>query len=252
MKNRNDNLISIILPCYNAEKYIQETIQSILRQTYQNFEIIVVDDDSTDHSVAMVQEISDERLHVISNRGKKCAADARNTGLEEANGRYIAFLDSDDIWKEDKLAHTLQFMQEKDAAFVFTGYEFGDEDGKGMGKIVHVPECLDYEMALSRTVIFTSTVLFDLTKISKEQIKMPLVKSEDTATWWKILKQGYLAYGLDENLVIYRRVGGSLSSNKLEAVRRIWNLYRLQGDMSFFKKIKCFFGWAFGAVYRRL
>ena len=213
-----------------------------------------MDDASTDSGVEKINQIDDERLRILhtSKESGSGAAAARNLGMEAARGRYLAFLDADDIWYPEKLEKTLDFMKKHNAAFVFTGYEFGDQDGNGTGKIVHVPETLDYDHALSRTVIFTSTVLFDLTKLDKELIRMPCVKSEDTATWWNILKAGNIAYGLNESLVIYRRAGKSLSSNKLEAVRRIWKLYKLQDNMSLWKRIRCFIGWGFGAVYRRL
>lgn len=254
MNHQNRDMISIVIPVHNAEPYIAETICSILSQSVSDYEVLLVDDASTDGSVEKIKSISDERLKVLKTHPEHPvgAAQARNCGIAAAEGRYLAFLDADDLWKPEKLEKTLAYMKKKDAAFVFTGYEFGDQDGRGTGKVVHVPEVLDYEHALSRTVIFTSTVLFDLTKISKELIRMPQVKSEDTATWWKILQSGYLAYGLDENLTIYRRAGKSLSSNKLEAVRRIWNLYKMQENMSFLKRLRCFARWAAGAVYRRL
>lgn len=254
MNDKNRDMVSIVIPVHNAEPYIAKTIRSILTQTVSNYEVLLVDDASTDGSLEKIRLIQDKRLKVLKAHPEHAvgAAAARNCGIEASEGRYLAFLDADDLWHPKKLEKTLAYMKKRDAAFVFTGYEFGDQNGRGIGKIVHVPEVLDYEHALSRTVIFTSTVLFDLTKIDKELIRMPQVKSEDTATWWKILRAGYLAYGLDENLTIYRRAGKSLSSNKLEAVRRIWNLYRLQEDMSFLKRLRCFVGWAVGAVYRRL
>lgn len=254
MMDENQDMVSIVIPVHNAEPYIAKTIRSILTQTVSNYEALLVDDGSTDASLEKIRRIQDKRLKVISTKSEHAvgAAAARNCGIEAAKGRYLAFLDADDLWHPKKLEKTLAYMKKKDAAFVFTGYEFGDHDGRGTGKIVHVPEVLDYEHALSRTVIFTSTVLFDLTKIDKELVRMPQVKSEDTATWWKILKAGYLAHGLDENLTIYRRSGKTLSSNKIEAVRRIWNLYGLQEDMTLLKRLRCFAGWAVGAVYRRL
>lgn len=254
MNDKNRDMVSIVIPVHNAEPYIVKTIRSILTQTISNYEVLLVDDASTDGSMEKIKLISDERLKVLKAHPEHSvgAAAARNCGIEAVQGRYLAFLDADDLWQPKKLEKTLAYMKKKDAAFVFTGYEFGDQDGRGTGKVVHVPEVLDYERALSRTVIFTSTVLFDLTKINKELIKMPQVKSEDTATWWKILQSGYLAYGLDENLTIYRRAGKTLSSNKFEAVKRIWNLYKMQENMSFFKRLRCFAGWAVGAVYRRL
>ena len=143
-------------------------------------------------------------------------------------------------------------MREKGAAFAFTGYEFADERGIGTGKIVHVPETLNYRQALSNTTIFTTTVMFDTDKISKDLLEMPEIKSEDTALWWKVLKNGYIAYGLNENLARYRRAGRSLSSNKLEALRRIWNLYRKGEGMSLLESAWHFCAWAVRAVRRRL
>ena len=169
-----------------------------------------------------------------------------------AQGRYLAYLDADDLWAAAKLEKELAFLTEKQAAFAFTGYEFGDCNGLGNGKIVHVPETLTYKKALSRTVIFTTTVLFDLQKISRDLVCMPQVKSEDTATWWKILRSGYTAYGLDENLAVYRRPAQSLSSNKLEAIRRIWHLYRGQEGLSLFTSLYHFCFWALRAVARRV
>ena len=249
---KDAGMISIVIPVYNAEKYIAATIQSVLDQTYNNWELLLVDDGSSDNTPAILASYTDSRIHVLASNGHKSAAKARNTGIRKAKGSFLAFLDADDIWQKDKLEKTLAFLLEKQAAFVFTGYEFGDENGVGTGKIVHVPKTLNYKQALYQTVIFTSTVLFDLTKLEKGRIYMPAVKSEDTATWWKILKSGVLAYGLDENLVTYRRSTGTLSSNKIEAIRRIWNLYKMQENLSLPKRLVCFVGWAFGAVARRV
>ncbi|MBQ1849302.1 MAG: glycosyltransferase family 2 protein, partial [Lachnospiraceae bacterium] len=180
------------------------------------------------------------------------AAKARNRGVAEARGRYVAYVDADDLWEPLKLEHQLRFMEEKDAAFSFTGYEFADENGKGLGKIVRVPEVIDYKEALKNTTIFTSTVMFDTAKIPKEELEMPQIKSEDTALWWRVLRSGRVAYGLDENLVKYRRAGKSLSSNKLEAIRRIWNLYRIAEGMSIPSSVYHFCFWAVRAVKRRI
>ena len=180
------------------------------------------------------------------------AARARNRGVMEARGQYLTYLDADDLWEPQKLEHELAFLRERDAAFVFTGYEFADENGKGLGKIVRVPETIDYKEALKNTTIFTSTVMFDLSKLSKEELMMPVMKSEDTALWWKVLRGGVIAHGLDENLVKYRRAGKSLSSNKLEAIRRIWNLYRKAEGMSIPNSALHFCFWAVRAVKRRI
>ena len=146
----------------------------------------------------------------------------------------------------------MEFMEEKGAAFGFTAYEFADEEGYETNQWVAVPETITYKEALSRTVIFTSTVMFDLSKISKEMIKMPDVPSEDTATWWKILRSGYTGYGLDKEYTVYRRPEKSLSSNKFIAIKRIWNLYRNVEKLPLLESMWNFVWWAIRAVIRRI
>lgn len=255
-------MISIIIPVHNAEKFIKETIDCVRAQSYEDWELLLIEDGSTDRTMdimaAYLEKLKDERIRLkkreIRSPEEKTfgAARARNLGLSLARGRYIAYLDADDRWRADKLERELAFLQEKNAGFVFTGYEFGDENANGTGKIVHVPETLTYKQALANTTIFTSTVMIDTEKIEKSLLEMPCIKSEDTASWWKILKSGVTAYGLDENLVVYRRAGNSLSSNKIEALRRIWNLYRQAAGLSVFASACHFVPWAYRAVKRRM
>lgn len=247
-------LVSIVTPVYNAGAYIEETVAMVRRQTYREWELLLVDDCSTDDSAERIGKWcrEDGRVHLIAREKNGGAAAARNCGISRAAGRYVAFLDADDIWMEDKLERELNFMEEKGAAFAFTSYEFGDEEARGTGKVVRVPGTLDYQEALARTVIFTTTVMFDLEKIDRELIKMPDVPSEDTATWWKVLRNGYTAYGLDEVLAIYRRPARSLSSNKGKAIVRIWNLYRKVEGLSLACSLRNFIGWAWRAAYRRM
>ena len=169
-----------------------------------------------------------------------------------AQGRYICFLDADDIWQEDKLQKQLDFMNQENAAFSYTGYEFADEYGKGLGKIVKVPGRITYKKALKNTTIFTSTVMIDRRYVQLDDIMMPHIASEDTATWWQILKKHQFGYGLDCNLVRYRRSANTLSSNKAVAVKRIWNLYTKQEKLSIVYSLYCMFFWAFRAVIRRI
>jgi len=251
-----NDLVSIIVPVYNVEKYIRETMDCVREQTFENWELLLVEDCGTDNTLNIIedylQEKQDRRIRLIRQPSNMGAARARNRGLVEARGRYIAYLDADDLWVPEKLEMELRFMAEKDAAFVFTGYEFADANGVGTGKVVKVPETLNYKQALRNTTIFTTTVMFDTEKIPKELLEMPVMKSEDTALWYKVLRNGYIAYGLNENLVKYRRVGKSLSSNKLEALRRIWNLYRKAEGLSVMRSVYHFCFWAVNAVRRRV
>lgn len=248
--------ISIVVPVYNAAGYIEQTVSMVRKQTFSDWELILVEDCSTDNSRAVLQnaveEYADSRIRVIYKEKNEGAAKARNTGLEAATGQYLAFLDADDIWKENKLAQELAFLKEKNAGFVFSAYEFGDEQGVGTGKIVKVPNTLTYRQALSRTVIFTSTTLFDLKKINKALLQMPNVPSEDSATWWQILRAGHLAYGYPVVTTIYRRPPKSLSSNKGKAIKRIWYLYRKIEKLPLATSVFCFVGWAVRATLRRL
>lgn len=263
-------MISVIVPVYNAVKYIEETVESVLRQSEKDWELLLVDDCSRDDTWELLQRLAaahpDRKIRIFRQETNLGAARARNRGLAEARGRYIAYLDADDLWRPEKLERQLAFMKKKDAAFSFTGYEFADENGRGTGRIVKVPETINYRQALKNTTIFTSTVMFDTRKIGKENLQMPEIKSEDTALWWQVLRMegtqssdtqavkngGQTAWGLNENLVMYRRTGGTLSSNKLEALRRIWNLYRRQEGLSVAYSLYNFCFWAMRAVKRRV
>lgn len=249
-------MISIVTPVYNAAAFIRETMEMVREQDYTDWELILVDDCSKDNSLEVIEnylkEKPDERIRLIKKEKNEGAALTRNFGIREAKGRYIAFLDADDIWMKKKLQTQMEFMERTNAGFVFSAYEFGDEEAVGTGRIVHVPECLTYKKALSRTVIFTTTVLLDTEKISKDLIYMPNVPSEDSATWWQILRAGHVARGIDEVLAIYRRPGKSLSSNKLKAIQRIWYLYRKVEKLPLHTSCFAFVGWAYRASVRRL
>lgn len=255
--NQKDDLVSIVVPVYKAEKYIEKTLQQVFAQTYENWELILVIDGEVDHSYDIIKDIlaregKEEKTKVILREKNEGPAKARNKGVQASNGRYLTYLDADDLWMPEKLQKEIDFIRKKQVGFVFTGYEFGDEEAVGTGKIVRVPETLTYKQALKNTTIFTTTVMFDTNIISKDLLQMPDVKSEDTALWWKLLRQGYVAYGLDENLAVYRRPAKSLSSNKMEAVRRIWNLYRKEEKLSVITSAYNFCFWAIRAVYRRV
>ena len=248
-----EDLISIVTPVYNAEKFLNDTINTVLNQTYQNFELLLVNDCSTDESVDIIKKYKDKRIKLINNKINSKAAKTRNNGIKEAKGRYICFLDADDLWDKEKLEKQIKFMKEKNCAFSFTGYEFANEEGKPNGKKVFIPEKISYKQALKNTTIWTSTVMFDMNKLSKDDIYMPVVdRGQDTATWWKVLKKIDYAYGLNEILSFYRRTNNSLSSNKIIALKRTWNLYRNVEHLNIFSSLYNFTIYCFNAVKRRI
>ncbi|MCR4618651.1 MAG: glycosyltransferase [Lachnospiraceae bacterium] len=257
MERDYSETVSVIIPVYQLEKYIEQTLDCVVAQTYTDWEVVCVEDGSKDRSAEIIEEYItknglEDKIRLIRQTDDYGAAAARNRGVNESKGRYIAYLDGDDVWSCDKLKKELEFMKKNDASFVFTGYEFADENAVGNGKVVKVPGTLNYKQALKNTTIFTSTVMFDTEKISREKLQMPKIKSEDTALWWRILREGTLAYGLNENLVLYRRPKKSLSSNKLEAIRRIWMLYRKAEHLNIFVSAYNFVFWAVRAVGRRV
>lgn len=245
-------LISIIIPVYNKEKYIKETINSVLNQTYSNFELILVDDYSSDTSIDLIKKFEDPRIKIISLLENKGVSNARNIGVENSFGRYVCFLDADDLWKQKKLENQLDFMLKNNYAFSFTDYEYMNEDSSATGRFAKIPDKLNYKEALKKTTIFTSSVMFDTYIINKKDLFMKDVPYEDTAKWWDILKKYNTAYGLQEVLVLYRTGHISLSSNKLIALKRAWNLYRNVENFSFFKSIYYFTFYFFNALIRRL
>lgn len=251
-----EDLVSIVVPVYNSEKFIDQTIETVKKQTYNNWELLLVNDCSTDKSKEIIiKKIkNDDRIKLLELEKNSGAAIARNKGIENARGKYIVFLDADDLWNEKKLEKQVKFMREKQCEFSFTGYEFADEMGKPNGKKVHVPEKINYKQALKNTTIWTSTVMFDMTKLFKEDIFMPNVRrGQDTATWWKVLRSKVNeAYGLNEILSSYRRCKKTLSSNKFKALKRTWYLYRNVEKLNIFKSSYYFFVYCVNAVRRRI
>lgn len=227
MKN---NLVSIVVPVHNAEKYIKETIQSVLDQTYQQWELLLVDDGSSDKCRKIIDKIqkTDKRIRVYDHGGKNLGAGpTRNAGVKHAKGRFIAFLDADDLWHKEKLHKQVEFMNKTGAAFSCTSYEFARHDGSPSGVKVQVPLKASYRQVLTNVTVWTSTVMFDMKQLNKKDIQMPNIpRGQDAATWWKVLKKVDYAYGLQDVLAYYRRSKGSLSANKVKAVKRTWRLYR--------------------------
>ncbi|WP_242035121.1 glycosyltransferase family 2 protein [Mesobacillus harenae] len=246
-------LVSIITPVYKAEEFIEQTINSVQSQTYTNWEMILVDDLSPDNSKQIIDRISekDNRVRLIQLEKNSGAAIARNTAIENSNGKYIAFLDSDDLWQPEKLERQVQFMLENNIEFSFTGYEIMKEDGTKTGKIVHVPQEINYNGLLKNTIIGCLTVMLDKHAIGK--IEMVNIRTrQDFVLWLDILKRGHIAYGIDEPLAYYRKVEGSISSNKIKTAKRNWKVYREIEGLPLPKAIYCFCGYAYNALRKSL
>lgn len=254
-KSYKKELISIITPVYNCEKLIKETIDCVISQTYENWEMILVDDCSTDKSANIIKEYEkkDNRIKYIKLKENSGAAIARNTALENSSGRFIAYLDSDDLWKKEKLEKQVNFMLENNYAFTCTDYEKIDENGKSLNKIIKIPKKVNYNLFLRNTIIQTVGVMVDTKLTGKEVLVMPNIRRrQDAATWCQILKTGHDCYEVPENLSYYRVVSNSLSSNKFKAVKGTWSLYRDIEKLSLFKSCYCFIGYAFNAVKKRI
>tara|TARA_B110000459_G_scaffold120698_1_gene133009 strand:- start:135 stop:887 length:753 start_codon:yes stop_codon:yes gene_type:complete len=248
-----NKLVSIITPSYNSSKFIEGCIDSVISQTFQNWEMIIVDDCSNDNSREIISDLStkDDRLKFISLKKNIGAAAARNIAIREAKGKYIAFLDSDDIWIKDKLEKQIAFMNEKDIAFSFTCYQPISEDGMEKYSVIKAPKKMTYHSYLKNTIIGCLTVIIDKEKTGDFQ--MPNIRSShDMALWLLIMKRGFSAYGLDENLAYYRIVSNSNTSKKWKAAKEVWDVYRKVEKLNIIYSVYNFIGYAYNAIKKRM
>lgn len=233
-----NHLVSIITACYNSEKYISGTLTSVLNQTYQNWELLVVDDCSTDSTVSIINNFAkvDARIKVFQLSNNSGAAVARNKAIEEAGGRFMAFLDSDDIWLPQKLEKQIAFMLNNDYHLTHTDYELIDATGLALQKTIKAAGVLTYSDLLYSNKIGCLTAIYDQSHLGK--IYMPLLrKRQDYGLWLKILKKGEKAYGFPEVLSLYRLTDASMSSNKISLLLWNWKLLRQEEGLSFVKAV---------------
>jgi len=229
----NSPLVSVITPVYNSARFLSEAVASVAAQTFKDWEMVIVDDGSTDGSVRHARDLAGrERRIRFSALGANCgAAVARNTAIENARGRYIAFLDSDDQWLPAKLEKQLDFMERNRYALTHTYYERITETGDRTGVIVKPPYELSYRDMLKSNQMGCLSVVYDSREFGKTY--MPLIRArQDYGLWLKLLKQGVSAYCLPESLALYRARSGSASSNKLEMLKYNWFLYRNVEELS--------------------
>lgn len=246
-------LISIITPTYCSERTIKKTIRSVREQTYPHWEMIIVDDASTDRTCQLLQEeaAADSRIRPVFLNENHGAAFARNTALEQAKGRFVAFLDSDDCWKPKKLEEQLQFMELHHYAFTFTGYELMDTNGHLLNKTISAPARVTYKRMLKNTIVGCLTVMIDRKQVG--DFRMPDLRSrQDLATWLSLLKKGAVAYGLDKILAEYRISGKeSLSGNKWKAAKKTWFVYRRVEHLPLLPSCWYFVNYAANAFIKR-
>ena len=231
-------LVSIVMPAYNCSAYIGETIESVLRQSYPYWELIVVDDCSSDNTRDIVAQYmkKDSRIRYFLLEKRSGVVVARTKATDEARGKYIAFLDSDDLWYPEKLKKQISFMQENGYAFTCTSYEKVNEKGEPLGKIIRSVPRADYDRVLLDCPIGNSTVIYDTEKLGK--CRGPNIKRRnDYALWLRILHREPFVYGLPNILMQYRVRAGSISSNKIPLIRYHWILYRDIEKLSVFRSI---------------
>lgn len=214
---KQNEQVSIIMPSYNCVKFIKETIRSVQSQTYQNWEIVFVDDYSTDNTESVVKSFNDPRIRFFKNERNSGAAVSRNLALREAKGRWIAFLDSDDLWEPTKLEKQVRFMEENGHKFSYTCYAEMDAEGKDMGVLVTGPEKVTKSGMFAFCWPGCLTVMYDAEAIGLIQIE-DIKKNNDYAMWLKVCKKAD-CYLLDECLAKYRRGrNGSVSSHSISTM----------------------------------
>lgn len=230
----SNKTVSVIIPIYNCEKFINKTINSVLEQTYTDVEIILIDDCSKDSSYNIVKDYCNripDKISIFKFTKNSGVAVARNKGLELSKGRYVAFLDSDDLWKRTKLEEELTLLGEKNGSFCFSSIEMIDENDNLIKTKRDVREEVDYKYLLKNTMIPTSSVLIDREKVGAFQ--MPLLRSgQDYATWLLLLRSINKAYGINKALVQYRVRKNSLSSGKLKSISQVYNIQTGQEKIS--------------------
>ena len=242
--------VSIITPSYNSEKYISETIQSVLDQTCQDWEMIIVDDVSTDDSPQIIEQYTqkDSRIKLIRSKQNSGPARARNKAIKEAGGKYIAFLDSDDVWFPEKLEKQVMFMKENDLVITYSAYETMDEHSIYINTR-NIQEIITYKDMLKSNRIGNLTGIYDSDFFGK--VYMKEYGHEDYILWLELLKQIESTKGISEPLAKYRIVSKSISSNKLKVLKWQWKIYRNIEKLGIFQSAYYMIWYIFYALKKR-
>lgn len=248
-----DGLVSIIMPAYRSADFIAESIASVQAQTYSDWELLVTDDCSPDgvRDVVLGKAAGDPRIRYFRLAQNSGPAVARNNSVSKASGRYLAFLDSDDCWKPEKLERQLQFMASRGIGFSFTEYQRMKADGTLYPFVNTCPDHVDYKIILKDTCISTLTVMLDRKVVGNIALKAGW-GHEDFILWLDILRKGEVAHCLRENLASYRVMEKSVSSNKLRAARWVWQIYRRHENLGFIQSAYYLANYAKNAVFKRI
>lgn len=246
----NNELVSIIMPAYNAGDFIEDSIQSVISQTYPNWELLITDDLSTDNTNLLVQNWTkkDSRIILITSKVNQGPAGARNMSLSKSRGRWVAFLDSDDTWLSNKLEMQISFHLEKKCKITFTDYRRISRDGTCLGHQIKVPQRINYNKLMKGNVIATSTCLVDRAMVGN--FLMPKAYYDDFLCWLKLLQSGGDGFGLNFDLMRYRVVNNSVSHNKLRSAMHTWKVYNEIGHLSMFKKIYYFLNYVVNGLIK--
>lgn len=231
-------LVSIITPTYNSVQFVSETINSILNQTFKDWELLITDDCSTDSTWDLLQDYAkkDNRIKIFRLENNSGAGVARNNSIKKAKGKYIAFCDSDDQWKPNKLEVQISFMQKKGCALSYSSYLVINEKGDIKGEVV-AKDVLDYKDMLKNNYIGCLTAIYDTQKVGKVYMS-EIRKRQDWTLWLSILKKTNKAFGVKEPLAIYRKRSDSISANKLNLLKYNWSVYY---DVEGFSKVLSFY-----------
>lgn len=247
---KNYGLVSVIMPNYNGAKFLAQSVQSVLDQTYPYWELLFVDDCSTDNSLEVISSFNDDRIVVIKNEKNSGAAVSRNNAIERAKGRWIAFLDSDDMWKKEKLEKHVAFMAENGVALSFTHYEVINDKAETVTVFRPNQPKYDYTTILKHCYIGCLTAVYDKEKVGVVYMPVEAEKREDFACWLSILKRGINAECLNEDLATYRVHSSSVSANKFKMIKYQWNVYRKVEKINFFKSLYYMVHWAIKGFFK--
>lgn len=222
-----NDLVSILTPTYNTEKFIRATLESVQNQTYKNWEMILVDDASTDQTVSVIEEFvqNDSRIKLFKLDKNSGNGFARNAALDKASGKYIAYLDSDDLWCSDKLEKQIQFLKTNNLHFTFSYYDSIDEEGNSLKRMVESPNPLTYKQLFFCNYVGNLTAIYDVEYFGKIKLESS-EKRQDWRIWLTILKQIKTAEAIPEPLAFYRIRKNSISSSKFKLIKHNFGVYR--------------------------